>query len=198
MKTLNLILAISITFYMVSCKIIEIKKLEKEEIFTVENNKNAIILNGVINSTALEKFKFLAIQYPNLKRIEIVNCDGSINDEVNLKLSKYIYDNNYDIHLLDNGLIASGGTDLFLAGQKRSKGNNTSIGVHSWAGDNATATDFPTGNENHLPYINYYVSVGFTEQQAEDFYNFTIYAAPADSMHWMTNTEISLYNITTQ
>ncbi|MDG2195217.1 MAG: hypothetical protein P8K77_10315 [Polaribacter sp.] len=77
---------------------------------------------------------------------------------------------------MDNGEIASGGVDFFIAGIQRTKGSNIKIGVHSWAGDNETATDFPVGHANHLPYINYYISVGFTKQQVESFYYFTINA----------------------
>jgi hypothetical protein len=190
------------SFFITGCRIFlpkEIRELEKIEIFSVSKNKKAIILNGVINSSALDEFKALANKNSKIRRIQIVNCEGSINDEVNLKLAKYIYENKYDIHLLDNGVIASGGTDLFLAGRKRSIGTHTKIGVHSWAGRNdITATDFPVGHDNHLPYINYYVSVEFTQQQAENFYYFTINAAPADSIHWMTDAEITQYNLTTE
>ena len=189
------------SFFVSGCGIImpkEIRELEKAEIFSISNDKKAIVLDGAINSSALDKFKLLAKQNPKIARIEIVNCEGSINDDVNLELAKYIYDNKYNIHLLDNGLIASGGTDLFLAGRKRSIGANTKIGVHSWAGrNNITALDFPVGHDNHLPYISYYVSVQFSQQEAENFYYFTINAAPANSIHWMTEVEIEQYNLIT-
>ncbi|MBL4708726.1 MAG: hypothetical protein JKY48_09850 [Flavobacteriales bacterium] len=168
-KTNILTFALGITtFLFISCNVLlpkEIKELEKVEIFSVSKNKKSILLDGVINSSALYKFKFIANENPKIKRIEIKNCDGSINDKINLELAKYIYDNKYDIHLLDNGLIASGGTDLFLAGMQRTKGSNTKIGVHSWAGRGKTATNFPVGHKHHLPYINYYVSVGFTQKK---------------------------------
>lgn len=98
---------------------------------------------------------------------------------------------------MDNGDIASGGVDFFLAGIQRIKGANSRIGVHSWTGDGEKATDFPEGHEYHLPYIDYYVSVGFTQQQAKDFYYSTINAAPASDIHWMTDEEIKRYKILT-
>ncbi len=102
------------------------------------------------------------------------------------------------IHLMNNGEIASGGVDFFTAGVQRTKGTNTRIGVHAWAGENETATNFPVGHANHLPYIAFYVAVGFSQQQAEDFYYFTINAAAADAIHWMTDTEIAQYGLLTQ
>lgn len=199
-KTTTFLSIIALAILFSSCSLFNragLGKYEKAEIFSISKNKNAIVLDGVINSSALKKFQIIANENQGIKRIEIVNCDGSINDDVNLELAKYIYQNEYDIHLLDSGLIASGGTDLFLAGRKRTVGKNTKIGVHSWAGNNKTATDFPIGHANHLPYIEYYVSVGYTQKQAEDFYYFTINAAAANSIHWMTKEEIMKYEMTT-
>lgn len=175
----------------------EIKELENATIFTISTNQKAILLDGVINSSAYNAFKLLCEENPTIKQLNIVNCDGSINDDINLKLSKYIYDKGFDIHLNDNGLIASGGTDLFLAGHKRTLGKNTKVGVHSWgdSNQNIKATDFPKGHKFHLPYIEYYQSIGFTKQQAEDFYYFTINSASADDIYWMTKEEIKLYQI---
>ncbi len=181
----------------------EYKYLENRTVFKISDNKEAIVLNGIINSSALKEFKKLEKQYPTIKILEIVNCEGSINDNVNLKLAAYIYKQKFNIHLLDNGLIASGGTDLFLAGAKRTKGVATKIGVHSWGGqdDNGktvTASDFPVGHKHHLPYIAYYVTVGFTQQDAEAFYYFTINAASFDDVHWMTDKEVEEYKILKQ
>lgn len=176
----------------------ELRELEKLTIFKISDDKKVIVLDGVINSSALDQFKKIAEQNPNVKTLHIVNCEGSINDEVNLELAKYIHDKGFTIHLLDNGLIASGGTDLFLAGHKRTIGENTRIGVHSWAGENEKATDFPRDHKYHQPYIEYYKSVGFTQKQAEDFYFFTIHSASPEDVHFMTKEEIETYNILTK
>lgn len=172
----------------------EIEALEKADIFSVIDSET-IMLDGVINSKGLTEFNNLYDNNTGVKTIHIKQCDGSINDEINLELSKRVHDLNLNTHLMDNGLIASGGVDFFLAGIKRTKGTSTKIGVHSWAGDGSTATDFPVGHANHLPYINYYTSVGFTQKQAEDFYYFTINSAPADGIHWMTEEEVKKYDL---
>lgn len=173
----------------------EIKQLERARIFSVSESGEALVLNGVVNSTALEEFEEIAGANPSIKHLEIVDCYGSINDDINLELAKFIYDNNFNIHLLDSGSVASGGTDLFLAGRTRTTGVGTRIGVHSWAGRSKTATDFAVGHEHHLPYISYYHSIGFSQEEAEKFYYFTINAASADSIHWMTEEEIVEYEM---
>ena len=96
---------------------------------------------------------------------------------------------------MDNGSIASGGVDFFLAGTKRTKGSNTQIGVHSWSDGTNTAIDYVVGHANHFPYINYYKNIGFSQEDAESFYYFTISSATAKSIHWMTESEILKYNI---
>jgi hypothetical protein len=166
-------------------------------IFKVLADDVTVEMNGTISSSSLTNFNSLDATFPNVNKINIKNCDGSSDDEVNLQLSAKVYQKGINIHLMDNGEIASGGVDFFIAGIQRTKGTDTEIGVHSWAGDSSTATDFPVGHPNHLPYINYYISVGFTQQQAEDFYYFTINAAPANSIHWMTEAEIAQYNLIT-
>lgn len=200
MKILQKITLLLLVIFLYSCGSTnaEIKALEKAEIFSISKDKKSIILNGAINSSALKEFKKLNNLNPNITYLEIINCEGSINDEINLKLAKYIHDNNFNIHLKDYGIVASGGTDLFLAGKKRTKGKNTKIGVHSWAGDDVTATDFPLGHSNHLPYIKYYKSIGLTNDSAKAFYYFTINAASANNIHWMTEEEIRKYKILKQ
>ncbi|WBX73637.1 hypothetical protein PG913_12530 [Tenacibaculum pacificus] len=164
-------------------------------IFKIASDKKIVEMNGTIGSSSLINFNKLYAVYPTITKINIKNCDGSSDDEVNLKLSKKVYDLNIEIHLLDNAEIASGGVDFFLAGKKRTRGTETRIGVHSWAGDDSTATDFPVGYANHLPYIEYYKSIGFTDTAAKAFYYFTINAAAANSIHWMTEAEIGTYKM---
>lgn len=158
-------------------------------------NETTIEMDGVINSASLRDFNNLIALYPNISRIEIFEVDGSDDDETNLLLAKRVFDLGISTHLLDDGLIASGGVDFFLAGRNRTKGSNTLVGVHSWSDGTNEATDFEVGHEFHLPYIQYYVSVGFTQKAAEDFYYFTINAASADNIHWMTEAEIAQYGI---
>jgi len=167
-------------------------------IFKVLDDNLTVEMDGTIGSSSLADFNRLESAYPDVSKINIRNCDGSTDDEINLQLSLKVHQEGINIHLMDNAEIASGGVDFFLAGIQRTRGTNTQIGVHSWAGENVTATDFPVGHPNHLPYINYYVSVGFTQQLAEEFYYFTINAAPADGLHFMTEAEIARYNMITQ
>jgi hypothetical protein len=169
-----------------------------QNIFTLLEGDSVLLMDGVINQHSLNNFNAIFKKFPSITKIEIKECEGSMDDETNLKLSKRVNSLGINTHLQDNGLIASGGVDFFLAGIKRTKGASVIVGVHSWSdGGSIQATDFPVGHSNHLPYIDYYVSIGFTQQLAEDFYYFTINAALASEIHEMTEVELQAYNIFT-
>ncbi len=153
---------------------------------------------GVIDSYTLDDFNYLIEVYPNIEQINMNNVPGSEDDEINLQVAKKVHDLGIDIHLMDNAEIASGGVDFFLAGEDRTMGSNTRFGVHSWADGRNEATDFPVGHAEHQPYIDFFMAVGFTRQQAEDFYYFTINVASADDIHWMTDAEILKYGFITK
>ena len=169
-------------------------------IFTVQEDRTTIEMNGVITSSSLDDFNELIDSHPDINLINIIECEGSDDDEINLLVAARVHSLMIDTHIVDEGLVASGGTDFFLAGINRSIGTDVLIGVHSWAGtddngNDVVATDFTEGDEMHQPYIDYYVSVGFTQENAEAFYYFTINAAPFDDIHWMTDEELETYGI---
>lgn len=167
-------------------------------VFAVQNDNTTVVMDGDITSSTLADFNKMIVQYPNIKLIKMDVVPGSTDDEINLQVAKKVHDLGIATHLMADGEIASGGVDFFLAGTTRTKGDNSKIGVHSWAdGSGKTATDYPKGHAYHLSYINFYTSIGMTQQQAEDFYYFTINSASADSIHWMTEAEIAKYNILT-
>jgi len=195
-KIMILVLGIAIITTACSKDEDEFEQLENKKIFSIADNQT-IILDGVINSESLNEFNDLYAKNPSIKQVNIKKCDGSINDVINLKLSRRVHDLGINTHLMDGGLIASGGVDFFLAGIKRTAGKNVKIGVHSWAGDGKTAKDFPKGHANHQPYIDYYKAIGFSNKEAESFYYFTINSASAKTIYWMTKEEIEKYNVLT-
>ena len=116
LKTL-LMLLMAHGLFLISCTDDENVTETQFGIFEVIDD-NTIELDGVINGASLENFNALIDSYPNINTIRIVNCDGSEDDEVNLQLSTLVHQRGTNIHILDNGIIASGGTDFFLAGER--------------------------------------------------------------------------------
>ncbi len=139
-------------------------------IFKVLDDNTTVEMEGDIFSSIVNDYNSMIAAYPDVNKINMKNCPGSADDTANLQVAKKVHEKGMSIHITDNSEIASG---------------------------SESATDYPVGHANHLPYINYYVSVGFTQQQAEDFYYFTINAAPPSGIHWMTEAEITQYNLLT-
>ena len=96
-----------------------------------------------------------------------------------------------------DGLVASGGTDFFFAGIHRVIEPGACIGVHSWADDGPPAyqaSDLPRDHQDHEDFLRYFAAIG----APAEFYWFTITAAPADGMHWMSPEEINRFGMSTR
>ena len=157
--------------------------------FTVKGD--IAYMNGVICSTTPAKVLELLVKHPNVHTIEMEQVPGSIDDVSNLRAALYVHQAGLKTQLNAKSKIASGGTDFFLAGSHRAVEKGAKIGVHSWGGGSEKATDLPKDDEAHQKYLDYYKTVGIPA----DFYWYTLEAAPAESIHWMTEEAIKTYQI---
>lgn len=154
------------------------------------------LMDGVIGSNTPQHWENFIQAFPSTTMLIMKECPGSDDDTANLQVARSLRAKGLHIHLPADAEIASGAVDFFLAGTKRTRDAGSKLGVHSWSdGGNKEATDFPVGHANHQPYIQYYEEMGFSQADAEAFYYFTINAAPAEGIHWMSDTEISQYKL---
>ena len=107
--------------------------LTRYGIFHVKND-STITMNGVIGGRTDDHFNNLVKKHTNVKWIELGNCPGSKNDEVNLVVAKQMYGLGMNTTVSSVSEIASGAVDMFLAGNERIVQSEAKIGVHSWAG----------------------------------------------------------------
>ena len=153
------------------------------------------IMDGEITSKIVDQLNTLVTNNPQVKTIVMANVPGSSDDEMNLKAGLRLRELGLNTYLPPGGEIASGGVDLFLAGKERFAAPDVLVGVHSWAGDGVTdASTLDRDHAGHKPYLDYYKALGTNE----DFYWYTIEAATADDIHWMTAAERIEYGITTR
>ncbi len=166
--------------------------------FVIEN-QNAKMF-GVIGSEIEFKVDILVSECPSVRNIQLIDVPGSEDDEANLNALLRVYEAGLNTELLSTSRVESGGTDFFLAGNKRKIATGARVAVHSWAeddfnGDTVDGRSFPNGHEKHQSYIECYMALGMSRQSAEDFYYFTLDAAPANEMHYMTNSELSRFGL---
>lgn len=166
--------------------------------FQFHVNGTFAVAYGVIGSTTPSLVQDLIDNYPAVTTIVMYSCPGSEDDVSNLQASQLIHNAGYKMYLPMDGWVASGATDMFLAGSTRVvEITPDPVGVHSWSDGANEATDYPVGHSVHQLYIDYYVDIGFSLTEAEDFYYFTINAAPANGIYWMSDAEIDQYKIRT-
>jgi hypothetical protein len=172
--------------------------------FEVPNASSTFaVLHGVIDDTTPTVVQNFITSYPSVTTLVFMQMPGSDDDDANLQASQLLKNRGYTTYLpaviaySQDAFIASGAVDMILAGNKRIIDVNGEVGVHSWSDGTNEATDFPVGHPVHLPYINYYVSMGFSQADAEAFYYFTINAAPSASIYHMTEGELEQYKLRT-
>ena len=157
-------------------------------------SSNKVYMKGVIYANTLDDLKEMLAKHPTVNTIVMEDVPGSIDDEVNLLASREIRNKRISTHIPSQGAVASGGTDMFLAGYKRTIEDGAKLGVHSWADTNKTAREYAIDDDVHNLYLDYYREINIPEA----FYWYTLDAAPADDIFWMTKSDILQYNVVTE
>lgn len=151
-------------------------------------------MTGCITASTPARVLELVYEHPNVKTIEMIHVPGSIDDVSNLRAALYVHHFGLNTRLNERSIIASGGTDFFLAGKEREVAKGAKIGVHSWSGGSKPATELPKNDKSHKKYLDYYRIVNIPAE----FYWYTLEAAPANDIHWMTEEEMELNKIKTK
>ncbi|HSH05698.1 MAG TPA: hypothetical protein VLL52_24490 [Anaerolineae bacterium] len=168
---------------------------ENEDPVSFEVEGEIAIMSGVIDSDLPDQIDDLLYDHPEVTTIVMTYVPGSDDDQANLEGSLMIFEAGLATCVPSGGLIASGGVDFFLAGRTRSAAEDAYVGVHSWAaGDGLEGGDLPEDDPEHDAYLDYYNEIGIDE----DFYWFTLEAAPADGMHNMSAEEREEWAVNTE
>lgn len=151
------------------------------------------VMRGVIGSTTPGRVLELILEHPEVETLVLEEVPGSMDDEANLRAARYVRRRGLATFVPLGGMVASGGTDFFLAGERRSCASGARFGVHSWGGFGQEGADLPRDDPEHERYLDYYREMGTPEA----FYWFTLEAAPAEGNHWMSEAELASYGFFT-
>lgn len=173
-------------------------EMEGEEVATFyfkenQSSGDTLYMQGVIYSNTLEDMIEVFDNNPEITTLTMVEVPGSMDDDINLLASREIRKRNINTYLPRDGMVASGGTDMFLAGKERGMHETAQLGVHSWGGGDQEALEYPRDHEEHKKYLEYYTEM----EIPTEFYWYTLEAAPAESIHWMSFDEIGKYQVLT-
>ena len=168
--------------------------MNKADLTQTAVDGNRLYLMGELNSQTPDKVKAVIKDNPQVDTIVLTAMPGSLDDESTFPLARWLRERNLNTHLLSDSVIASGAVDLYLAGVNRTMEEGAQLGVHSWSDGSNEATDFPRDRKEHRFNADYIDAM----LGSEDFYWFTIEAAPADGLHWMDKTEIDHFGLLTE
>ncbi len=164
-----------------------------EEVAEFRVDGSVLHVSGTLDSSAHDRFLDTIEDHPGITRLHLGLIDGSSDDEANMPLYHAVRDMGLETFLSAHSEVYSGGADLFISGKTRRMERGAVIGVHSWSDGTRDAADFPKDAPEHALHL------ALTKKMlgSEDWYWFTIQAAPAEGMHTMTEAEIQEYGLLT-
>ena len=128
---------------------------------------------------------------PQVDTIVLRHVPGTTDLRVNSRIAELIRARGIDTRLDSTSYIASGGVDLFLAGEERSMECGARIGVHSWAnteGEEPRTLGFDP-IEGRMEAFHARLGVD------PDFYSFARDAAPHSSLYFLSRDDIATYDL---
>lgn len=135
---------------------------------------DTVEMSGTVDSYSPALFEKMLQQYPGIKRIEMIDCDGSVDEEANLNLARQIRRAGISTHVPSRGSVRSGAVELFLAGVRHTADKGAEFVVHSWMDeDGLEANDYPPHDPVHAEYLEYYTEMGIPDDKARAFYALT-------------------------
>jgi len=148
---------------------------------------------GDVTSTTPRQFAAMLAAFPTLKRLEMIDCPGSLDEEANLILARAIRRAGMETIVPSGGSVRSGAVELWLAGATRRAAPDAEFGVHSWADETGReANDYPANDPVHAEYLSYYREMGMDAAKARAFYALTN-STPFDDVRYLTRNDMARF-----
>lgn len=175
------------------CDIVAVTALNLVETTTFLVEGPNLFMTGEINSKSLDQFEAVFAAHPQITTLVACTVPGSLDDATMIPLTYRVRELGLDTYLTADSMVASGGADLFLGGVSRQIEKGAQMGVHAWSDGFRDATDFPESAAEHRENATLIRDM----LGEDDFYWFTIQAAPAADIHWMTADEMARFGVLT-
>lgn len=140
-------------------------------VFTIINGE--LHMTGTIFSQTVNRFHAAVAANPGVRTMVLHDVPGSDDDDAALRLYQAVRNRGMNTHVPANGIVASGGVDLFCAGVQRTAEPGSLLLVHPWEDNRLGRGDqVPLTNSIHDFYRTYYREMGI----GEGFYEHTLFA----------------------
>lgn len=152
-------------------------------------------MSGTVDSSSPALFQRMLRDYPAIKRIEMIDCSGSVDEEANLNLARQIRRAGISTHVPSRGSVRSGAVELFLAGIRHTADKGAEFVVHSWVDeDGLEAKDYPPTDPVHAEYLDYYTEMGMPAEKAQAFYALTN-SVPFSEQLTLSQTDLARFQL---
>lgn len=150
---------------------------------------------GTVGSDGPDQLLAMLRAYPGIRRLVMVECPGSVDDEANLRMARILHDAGISTHVPENGSVRSGAVELFLAGVRRTAAPGAEFAVHSWRDANGVeAWESDADQSVHREYLDYYRDMGISADMARKFYAFTN-SVPHDEAVWLGPKDMAAFGL---
>ncbi|MCB5161451.1 alpha/beta hydrolase [Marinomonas algarum] len=161
----------------------------------IEVEGNTAYVFGVLGSDLVDSLKDMVEAHPNVTDVMLVDVPGSLDQQATMEGARLIRRLGLNTHIAPTGYVLSGGVDLFLGGVNRTIGSGAGVGVHAWSdGTTTTAEELNMADPVHAVYVNFYLEMGVPER----FYWFSLDAAPAERVYFLSPEEVYDFQLVTQ
>lgn len=170
-------------------------EMEASEALSIEVEGNSAYLSGILGHDLVQQLSDMVRNNPNVTDLVLVDVPGSVDQQATMQGARLIRHLGLNTHIASTGYVLSGGVDLFLGGVERSIGAGAGVGVHAWSdGTNVTAKNLNVTDPVHAVYVNFYLEMGVPER----FYWFSLDAAPADRVYFLSPEEEYDFQLVTE
>lgn len=160
--------------------------------FQVLNSRVAALV-GVTDADSLNQFARMMATYPDIDQLNFVDAPGTSDDVTNLKLGRIIRASGLATHIPANGSARSGAVDLFLAGVQRTMDKGARFAVHCWSDSlGRSPHDFSPHAPVNQIYLDYYMDMGMSHDQAHQFYDMTN-SVPHEGAFWFGPEQMQVW-----
>lgn len=195
---LSRFLCLIIVLFLTACSGMAVNKkavTDDADVLAIDVEKNTAYLSGVLGADLVKQLSDMVRKYPNVTDLVLVDVPGSVDQQATMEGARLIRRLGLNTHIAPTGYVLSGGVDLFLGGVKRSIGAGAGVGVHAWSdGTRIKAKNLRKTDPVHAAYVNFYLEMGVPE----GFYWFSLDAAPADRVYFLSPEEVYDFQLATE
>ena len=146
---------------------------------------------GTTDTESFADVRRVLDENPQVETIVLRQVPGTQDMFTNTRIARMIRARGIDTHLESSSRIASGGVDLFLAGEDRTMECGASIGVHSWKNTDGDTPE-SLGYDPALPYMQaFHAEIGVDP----DFYPFARDASPHEWIYQLKPADIERFGL---